>query len=935
LLRDWTTRQGLSLPEPGRYAVAMCFLPWEARARKIAMDHVEHFIRAEGQSLIGWRDVPTDTTGLGAKVVETMPWISQAIVACNPQLADQDAFERKILTIRKQTLNGVAPLAEYHGLAELRHLYMPSFSTRTLVYKGLLLAPQVESFYEDLRNPLTVSALALVHQRFSTNTFPSWRLAHPYRFLCHNGEINTVRGNVNWMAARRQAMTSELLGPDLAKMVPLIGPGQSDTACIDNALELLVIGGGYSLAHAMMMLIPEAWAGNPLMDPQRRAFYEYHAALMEPWDGPAAIAFTDGRQIGATLDRNGLRPARYIVTDDDHVIMASEAGVLPVPEEKIVLKWRLQPGKMLLIDLEEGRIIDDGEIKRQLAAEHPYEAWLQATQFKLAELPDLPDEAPGDPSGGTGRRNDPTTQLKLQQAFGYTQEDAQFFLEPMAREADDPVGSMGTDTPIAALSNKPKLLYNYFKQNFAQVTNPPIDPIREELVMSLVSMIGPRPNLLGHEAGSHYRLEVAQPILTDADLKKIHSIEKLVSAFRTDTLDATWPASEGADGMAAALERLCREATEAVQAGHNILILSDRTISAQRVPIPALLATSAVHHHLIRQGLRTGTGIVVETGEAREVHHFCALAGYGAEAINPYLAFATLEELRVGNDLPLSTEQVQKNYIKAVGKGILKVISKMGISTYQSYCGAQIFDAVGLASDFVDKYFTGTATTIEGVGLREIAEEAVARHRHAYGDNPLYQDMLDAGGDYAFRLRGEDHAWTPQSVAKLQHAVRGNSLADYRAFAASINDQSQRRLTIRGLMSFKFAEEAVPLDEVEPASGIVKRFATGAMSFGSISREAHTTLAIAMNRIGGKSNTGEGGEEAQRFQPLENGDSMRSAIKQVASGRFGVTTEYLVNADDLQIKMAQGAKPGEGGQLPGRKVDKIIAGVRYSTPGVG
>ena len=617
--------------------------------------------------------------------------------------------------------------------------------------------------------------------------------------------------------------------------------------------------------------------------------------------------------------------------------MASEAGVLPVPEERIRRKWRLQPGKMLLIDFEEGRIIDDDEIKQKLAAEHPYESWLKATQFKLSELPDVSEGNLEEYSRALvpTRPNDPATHLNQQQAFGYTQEDIQFFLEPMARDADDPVGSMGTDTPIAALSTKPKLLYNYFKQNFAQVTNPPIDPIREELVMSLVSMIGPRPNLLGHEAGSHYRLEVAQPILTDGDLQKIHAIETLVPAFRTDTLDATWPAAEGADGMAPALDRLCREATAAVEAGHNILILSDRATSAERVPIPALLATSAVHHHLIRQGLRTLTGIVVETGEAREVHHFCALAGYGAEAVNPYLAFATLEQIRIENDLPLTAEAVQKNYLKAVGKGILKVMSKMGISTYQSYCGAQIFDAVGLASDFVEKYFTGTATTIEGVGLREIALEAVERHRHAYGENPIYHEMLDVGGDYAFRLRGEDHAWTPQSIAKLQHAVRGNSQDEYRAFAATINDQSERLLTIRGLMTLKAAAAPVPLDEVEPASEIVKRFATGAMSFGSISREAHTTLAIAMNRIGGKSNTGEGGEEASRFKPLDNGNSMRSAIKQVASGRFGVTTEYLVNADDLQIKMAQGAKPGEGGQLPGRKVDKNIARVRYSTPGVG
>src|ERR1051325_9065621 len=932
LLRHWAAERGIELPAEGRYAVAMCFLPMDEPARAVAMQHVEHFVRVEGQSLVAWRDVGVDTTGLGATVIETMPWIAQAIVAASPDVADQDAFERKILTIRKQVLNTVVRLSEHLRMPALRDLYMPSFSKRTVVYKGLLLAPQIESFYDDLRNPLTVSALALVHQRFSTNTFPSWRLAHPYRFICHNGEINTVRGNTNWMAARRQAMYSDLLGDDLAKMVPLIGPGQSDTACIDNALELLVIGGGYSLAHAMMMLIPEAWA-DPLMDPERRAFYEYHAALMEPWDGPAAIAFTDGRQIGATLDRNGLRPARYIITDDDHVILASECGVLPVPEEKIVRKWRLQPGKMLLIDLEEGRIIGDDEIKKKLAGEHPYDAWLKETQWKLEELPDAPETAvPALP-------NDPTARLDHQQAFGYTQEDIQFFLEPMARDADDPVGSMGTDTPIAAFSNKPKLLYNFFKQNFAQVTNPPIDPIREELVMSLISMIGPRPNLLGHEVGTHHRLEVARPLLTDRDLAKIRNIEHLVDHFKTDTLDITWPVAEGATAIERALDRICAEATAAVEAGHNILILSDRAVSAERVPIPALLATSAVHHHLIRQGLRTKTGIVVETGEAREVHHFCVLAGYGAEAINPYLAFATLEQVRIENGLPLSAQEVQKNYLKALDKGILKVISKMGISTYQSYCGAQIFDAVGLASDFVEKYFTGTATTIEGADLKAIAEEALVRHARAFGDDPLYRDMLDLGGDYAFRLRGEAHAWTPQSVAKLQHAVRGNSVADYKAFAQTINDQSERLLTIRGLMKFKPAADvglgAIPLDEVEPAANIVRRFSTGAMSFGSISREAHTPPAIAMNRIGGKSNTGEGGEESSRFKRLPNGDSMRSAIKTGASGRFGVTTEYLVNADVLQIKMAQGAKPGEGGQLPGRKVDKTIAQVRYSTPGAG
>jgi glutamate synthase (NADPH/NADH) large chain len=929
LLRDWADRRGLALPAPGRYAVAMCFLPRDEAARTFAIRHFERFIKAEGQSLLGWRDVPIENAGLGSRVLETMPTIRQAIVVRSAKIADQDAFERKILTIRKQTLNSIAELSQKHGLPGLRELYMPSFSTRTVVYKGLLLAPQVESFYEDLRNPLTTSALALVHQRFSTNTFPSWKLAHPYRFLAHNGEINTVRGNVNWMHARRDSMSSDLLGPDLDKMLPLIPHGQSDTACIDNALELL-LAGGYSLAHAMMMLIPEAWAGNPLMDHDRRAFYEYHAALMEPWDGPAAIAFTDGRQIGATLDRNGLRPARYIVTEDDQVIMASEAGVLPVPEDKIVRKWRLQPGKMLLIDLEEGRIIDDDEIKRKLAVEHPYDDWLKATQCKLEELPEPPEAA------APALANDPDTLLHRQQAFGYTQEDVQFFLEPMAKEGDDPIGSMGTDTPLAVLSRQPKLLYNYFKQNFAQVTNPPIDPIREELVMSLVSMIGPRPNLLGHHAGTHFRLEVAQPILSNADLEKIRSISTLINgAFRTHTLDATWAAADGEGGLTQVLERLCREATEAVLAGNNILILSDRSVSAARVPVPALLATASVHHHLIRQGLRTRTGLVVETGEAREVHHFCVLAGYGAEAINPYVAFETLEQIRLRNSLPIKSYEAQKNYLKAIGKGILKVMSKMGISTYQSYCGAQIFDAVGLSSALIERYFTGTATTIEGVGLAELAREALARHRHAYGDSPVHETMLDAGGDYQFRLRGEDHAWTPDSIARLQHAARGNSGDDYRAYAQSINEQSERLLTIRGLMELRLAETAVPLDEVEPAKEIVKRFATGAMSFGSISREAHTTLAMAMNRIGGKSNTGEGGEEADRYKPLPNGDSMRSAIKQVASGRFGVTAEYLVNADDIQIKMAQGAKPGEGGQLPGHKVDKNIARVRHSTPGVG
>ena len=928
LYRDWATKAGLELPEPGHYGVAMCFMPQEEAARELAVGQFEHFVRVEGQRLIGWRDVPVDPTGLGKAVLAEMPVIRQAFVGRGARCKDQDAFERKLLVIRKQTQNPLEALAEKYGLPTLTDFYMPSFSSRTVVYKGMILAHQVGTFYTDLTNPLAESAVALVHQRFSTNTSPSWQRAHPYRFIAHNGEINTERGNANWMNARRRTMESPLLGPDLDKMWPLIKEGDSDTAKLDNALELL-LAGGYPLAHAMMMLMPEAWAGNPLMDAKRRAFYEYHAALMEPWDGPAAVAFTDGRQVGATLDRNGLRPARFIITDQDHVVMASEVGVLPVEDERIVRKWRLQPGKMLLIDMEEGRIVEDEEIKAKLSDAAPYEEWLRATQFKLEDLDEPPQWEPA-------RANDPADFLDRQQMFGYTQEDLSFFLEPMSEQGDDPVGSMGSDTPIAVLSRRPKLLYEYFKQNFAQVTNPPIDPIREELVMSLVSMIGPRPNLLGHQAGAHKRLEVAQPILTNADLEKIRSIAELADgAFRTATLDATWPAADGAAGLEPALERLCMAATDRVLADSNILILSDRAVGVDRIPIPAALATAAVHHHLIRQGLRMQTGLVVESGEAREVHHMCVLAGYGAEAVNPYLAFETLEQLRVQNGLKLTAKEVQKNYLKALGKGVLKVMSKMGISTYQSYCGAQVFDAIGLNSALVDKYFTGTDTKIEGIGLIEVAEESVRRHADAYSDAPIYRNMLDVGGAYAWRLRGEEHAWTPETVGRLQHAVRGNLPAEFHAFAQTINDQSERLLTIRGLMQFKFAPTPVPLDEVEPAAEIVKRFSTGAMSFGSISREAHTTLAIAMNRIGGRSNTGEGGEESDRFKPLPNGDSMRSAIKQVASGRFGVTAEYLVNADDIQIKMAQGAKPGEGGQLAGYKVDATIARVRHSTPGVG
>jgi len=928
LFRDWAAREGHDLPPPGEYAVAQCMMPQGEPARAFVTEQFEKFVAKEGQRLVGWREVPTTQAGLGKTVIARMPVMRQCVIARGVGCADQDAFERKLIVIRKQTQNPLRKQEDKLGITGLSEMYIPSFSSRTIVYKGLLLATQVGSFYDDLRDPGCVSALGLVHQRFSTNTFPSWRLAHPYRYMAHNGEINTVRGNVNWMNARRRTMESPLLGADLDKLWPIIPHGQSDTACLDNALELLLLG-GYDLAHAMMMLIPEAWAKNPLMSPERRAFYEYHAALMEPWDGPAAVCFTDGRQIGATLDRNGLRPARYCVTSDDLICLASESGVLPFAESSIVRKWRLQPGKMLLVDLEQGRIIEDEELKAQLAAAEPYAEWLEAAQYKLEDLDHIEPELSAVPEPASNL-------LQRQQAFGYTQEDVTRFLEPMAQAGDDPIGSMGTDTPLAVLSSRPRLLFDYFKQNFAQVTNPPIDPIREELVMSLTSMVGPRPNLLGHDAGTHKRLEVSQPILTNSDLAKIRSVEAVLDgAFRCATIDICWDASAGVEGVELAIKEMCWAATEAVLADHNILVLSDRAQGPGCIAIPALLATAAVHHHLVRQGLRMQTGLVVETGEAREVHHFCALAGYGAEAINPYVAFETLEDIRATRLPHLSEAQVRKNYVKAIGKGVLKVMSKMGISTYQSYCGAQIFDAVGLASGFVDKYFTGTATTIEGVGLAEVAEEAVRRHALAYGHNPVYEHMLDPGGIYQFRLRGEDHAWTPGTVADLQHAVRGNSQERYADFAAAINQQSERLLTIRGLIELKPAETPLALGEVEPAAEIVKRFATGAMSFGSISREAHTTLAIAMNRIGARSNTGEGGEEPDRFVPLPGGDTMRSKIKQVASGRFGVTTEYLVNADDIQIKMAQGAKPGEGGQLPGHKVDKTIGKVRHSTPGVG
>ncbi len=914
------------LPAEGEYGVGMLFFPKDNMQREALEKLVEDVISEEGQRVLGWRDVPVDPSDLGVSVKPTEPTIRQVFIAAGSDTQGQDALEKKLFVIHK--IMGIK--ARKQEMAGVKDFYTNSMSTRTIVYKGMLLAEQVGEYYLDLSDERIVSAIALVHQRFSTNTFPTWDLAHPFRMVAHNGEINTNRGNVNWMKAREHSMRSEILGDDINKIWPVIAEGQSDTACFDNALELMVAG-GYSLSEAMTMLIPEAWSNDESMDDKQRAYYEYNAALMEPWDGPAAVVFTDGRQIGAVLDRNGLRPARYLITDEDMVVMASEMGVLDIPQQKIVKKWRLEPGKMFLIDLEQGRIIDDKEIKSTLADAHPFQQWLDDSQVKVGGLT------------GEIKLAEPLqdeTLLNAQQALGYTQEDLKFLLGPMVANGMEGIGSMGADNPPAVLSNRSRHLSNYFKQNFAQVTNPPIDPIREEIVMSLVTIIGPRPNLLGHNDGcsSCARLEISQPILSNEQLYRILHLEDDDSNdFHTKTLDITYLASEGAEGMKTAIDTIRQQAKEAVEGHYNILILSDRKVSAERIAIPSLLATSAVHQFLVVEGLRTETGLVIETGAALEVHHYAALAGYGAEAINPWLVFDTIAENLPTIDAKLDLATAHQNYIKAVGKGLKKIMSKMGISTYQSYCGAQIFDAVGLSSAFVEEYFTGTATTIEGIGVREVAEECLGWHNDAYGNKEIYKKHLDVGGDYAYRLRGEKHVWTPDSIAKLQHAVRGNDATTFTEFSKLIDEQSEDLLTLRGLMDFQWADKPVSIDDVEPVTEIVKRFATGAMSFGSISYEAHSTLAVAMNQIGAKSNTGEGGEEASRFNPLPDGsmNPERSAIKQVASGRFGVTTEYLVNADDIQIKMAQGAKPGEGGQLPGHKVNEQIGRVRYSTPGVG
>jgi glutamate synthase (NADPH/NADH) large chain len=961
--RDEMARQGVELPPPGEYGVGMVFLPKENASRIACEQEIERAVRAEGQVVLGWRNVPVDDTmPMSPTVRAKEPVIRQIFIGRGPDVMVTDALERKLYVIRKSSGHAIQALRLNHG----KEFFVPSMSARTIVYKGLLLADQVGVYFKDLQDPRCVSALSLVHQRFSTNTFPEWPLAHPYRLIAHNGEINTVKGNFNWTRAREGIMKSAVLGDDLQKLFPLIYEGQSDTACFDNALELLVMA-GYPIAQAMMMMIPEAWENHTMMDDNRRAFYEYHAAMMEPWDGPAAMAFTDGRHIGGTLDRNGLRPARYIVTDDDLVVMASESGVLPIPESRIVKKWRLQPGKMFLIDLEAGRIIDDKELKDTYSNAKPYKAWIKSVRIKLGEIKLSESQLAGNRAKDNPAQGEKAalSLLDRQQAFGYTQEDLKFLMSPMAVLGEEATGSMGNDSPLAVMSNKLKPLYNYFKQLFAQVTNPPIDPIREAMVMSLVSFIGPKPNLLDtNNINPPMRLEVSQPVIGFDDMARLRNISLHTGGkFKSYELNVCYPVAWGKEGIEASLASLCAEAVDAVKSGHNILIVSDRGLSADQVAIPALLATSAVHQHLVMRGLRASTGLVVETGSARETHHFALLAGYGAEAVHPYLALETLCELAHTLPHEIAADKVMLNYTKAVGKGLMKVMSKMGISTYMSYCGAQIFEAVGLNKSLVDKYFKGTSSTVEGIGLFEVAEEALRLHSLAFGKDPVLAHSLDVGGEYAFRVRGEDHLWTPDAIAKLQHSTRANNFNTYKEYAQLINEQGKRHLTLRGLFEFKLdPSKAIPLEEVEPAKDIVKRFATGAMSMGSISTEAHATLAVAMNRIGGKSNTGEGGEDPRRYMnefkgikiskgetlasvlgsdrvaadiPLQEGDSLRSKIKQVASGRFGVTAEYLNSADQIQIKMAQGAKPGEGGQLPGHKVSEYIASLRFSVPGVG
>ncbi len=896
---------GIDLPGAGDYGVGMLFLPGAPATRRACELLIERTIVEEGCRLLGWRDVPVQEEVLGELARQSAPVIRQVFVARDGR--PPAAFERALYVLRRQIEKAVG-----------RHpgFYVASLSSRTIVYKGMLTPEQLPRFYPDLVDPACASALILVHSRFSTNTFPSWARAHPYRFLCHNGEINTLKGNVNWMRVREGRMSSRRFGEDLRKLYPIIGEDQSDSACLDNVLEFLVQG-GRSLAHAMTMLIPEAWTGDAQLDLDRRSFHEYQAAMMEPWDGPAAVAFTDGRQIGAALDRNGLRPVRYLVTTDDLVVLASEAGALEIPVERICAKGRLQPGRMLLVDTVAGRVRGDEELKASLAARKPYRAWVAAHRIALEDLPDPPPAPPFDPA----------TLRERQIAFGYTVEELKTVLAPMGATGEEPVGSMGNDTPLAVLSEEPQLLFNYFRQLFAQVTNPPIDPIREQLVMSLVMNIGPKANLLGERPEHLRHIRVKHPVLTNAQLEKIRALRD--PGVRPKTLRMLFPASGGAAALEGAVESLCRQAAQAVREGYTLLILSDRGVDADWAPIPSLLATGAVHHHLTCERLRTEAGLLVETGEARSVHQIALLLGYGAGTVNPYLALDTLAAMARAGDLPAGIDEAtaQAKYLKAVEKGLLKILSKMGISTAQSYCGAQIFEAIGIGPGLIERYFTGTPSRIGGVELPEVAEETLRRHATAF-HHVLPFRQLGFGGEHHYRSQGEHHAWNPATIAALQHAARTNSRAAYREFSRLASEERDRPVTLRGLLEFA-EREPVPLEEVEPASEIVKRFATGAMSFGALGREAHETLAIAMNRIGARSNSGEGGEEPERY-----GTERNSAIKQIASGRFGVTTEYLVNATELQIKMAQGAKPGEGGQLPGHKVDEVIARTRYATPGV-
>jgi len=910
---------GLKLPGEKQYGCGLVFLPPEREDRQRCEAAFARVIREEGLELIGWRDVPTNNGNLGATARAAEPFMRQVFIGRPAALRDDMAFERKLYVVRRVAEKQI----RYGGEPWGRWFYVCSLSHRTLVYKGMLTAEQLRTYYPELSDPLMTSALALVHSRFSTNTFPSWDRAHPYRYIAHNGEINTLRGNINWLYARQALFRSQAFGDDLPKVLPVIAPDGSDSAMFDNCLELLVLA-GRSLPHAVMMMIPEPWQHNPFMSPEKKAFYEFHRFLMEPWDGPASVSFTDGVRIGAVLDRNGLRPSRYYVTKDDLVILSSEVGVLDIPAERVEYKGRLQPGRMLLVDTELGRIVADEELKHTIATQKPYREWLDRYVLQLDDLP----EASAPPA-----RSRPEL-VRLQRAFGYTYEDERMILAPMATEGVEPIGSMGNDTPLAVLSNKPQLLYNYFKQLFAQVTNPPIDYLREAIVTSTETALGREGNLLEPTPESCRFIKLEGPILTNEELAQIQNIQR--PGFKAVTLPILFPVAEGARGLEAALEELYRKADAAIAKGANILVLSDRGLSAEQAPIPALLAVSGLHHHLIRAGNRTLCSLVLESGEPREVHHFALLVGYGASAINPYLAFETLDKLIEDGLLAgLDREKAHKNYIKAVVKGILKVASKMGISTIQSYRGAQIFEAIGLRRDFVEKYFTWTPSRIEGVGLEEIARETLERHCTAFverGDGTL---PLDPGGQYQWRADGEFHLFNPTTIHKLQQAVRNNDYQAFKEYSRAVDEQARNLCTLRGLFDLKFAAKPIPLEEVEPIESIMRRFKSGAMSYGSISQEAHETLAIAMNRIGGKSNTGEGGEDPERYKPLPNGDSKNSAIKQVASGRFGVTSLYLVNAQELQIKIAQGAKPGEGGQLPGHKVYPWIAKTRHATPGVG